>query len=161
MQTITTNIIDPATDIFWEQQLAIADNLQAKPVLILVTPFKPDGSDEIQLQKMLGAAGLTPEQYNVIQLTTDQKAAWHRLREALNPKFIFLIGIAPAQLGIASMLLQNMPNNFNDCIWLPTLSIDELEQHPAVKKQLWGSGMKPIFVDKAYGNIEHAKTGST
>jgi len=82
-----------------------------------------------------------------------QKAAWHMLREQLDPKVIFLVGVSPAQLGISALFQINISNRFDDRYWLPTLSLEQLEQNADMKKQLWTGGMKPLFVDKIYGEI--------
>ena len=154
MDIIRTSIVDPASDVFWNYTATLTKENATKPVLILVQAYPVGSADELQLQKMLGACGLKEEQYNIILLADGQKAAWHSLREELDPKVIFLIGVTPEQLGISALFQAHVPNNFNDRVWLPTLSLSELEQQPATKKQLWQSGMKPIFIDKAFGNIE-------
>ena len=63
-------------------------------------------------------------------------------------KIVFLIGIPAPQLGISALFHLNFPNNFDGCLWLPTLSINELAERDDVKKQLWVNGMKPVFMDK-------------
>ena len=154
MNIIKTGIVDPATDVFWEDKTRQMQGNVHKPVLIVVTAYAPGSEDEVQLLKMLGACGLKQEQYNIVQLSNEENTPWHGLREQLDPKVVFLIGVVPSQLGISALFQPNVPNNFNDRVWLPTLSINELEQQPAVKKQLWVSGMKPIFVDKTIGTID-------
>ena len=145
---IKTGIVNPASDAFWSDISSLIHDTVPRPVLILVQAYSSGSAEELQLQKMLDACGLKKEQYNIIQLGKGQKAAWNSLREQLDPKIIFLIGVTPSQLGISVLFQANMPNNFNDRVWLPTLSISELEQQPAIKKQLWLNGMKPIFVDR-------------
>jgi hypothetical protein len=154
MDIIRTGIVDPATDVFWGDRQTQGIGSVQKPVLIVVSAYEQGSEDEVQLQKMLGACGLKQEQYNIIQLNKEEKTPWHGLREQLDPKVVFLIGVMPSQLGISALFEAHVPNNFNDRVWLPTLSISELEQQQAVKKQLWVNGMKPIFVDKTIGNIE-------
>jgi hypothetical protein len=156
MDIIRTAIVDPATDIFWNDTAVLTSDAGMKPVLVLVQAFAAANSEEIQLQKMLDACGLKQEQYNIIQINDGQMISWPSLRGKFDPKIIFMIGVIPSQLGISALFQVNMPNKFNDRVWLPTLSISELEQQPAVKKQLWMSGMKPVFVDKVFGNIESA-----
>ena len=153
MNIIRTGLVNPASDAFWSDISPLIKDIIYKQVLILVQAYSTGSAEESQLQKMLDACGLKEEQYNIIQLNKGQKAAWHGLREYLDPRIIFLIGVTPAQLGISALFQANMPNNFNDRVWLPTLSISELEQQPAIKKQLWLNGMKPVFVDKRIDNL--------
>ena len=153
MNIIRSVIVDPCSDSFWEDTSAITAIADVRPVLILTTPYSDDGREEIQLQKMLVASGLQPEQYNIVQIESTQKVAWHQLREKLNPKVVFLIGISPTQLGISAMFQLNIVNHFNSLLWLPTISLAGLEQNAELKKQLWVSGMKPLFVDKTYGDV--------
>ena len=56
----------------------------------------------------------------------------------------------PQQLGIAAMFRLNEPNRFNERIFIPTLSIPDLEKQPDAKKQLWLGGLKPVFADKLF-----------
>jgi len=153
MNIIKSDIINSEYDAFWEDISPVTKDAVQRPVLILVNQYEAGSTEEVQLMKMLAACELTTEQYNLITLQQDDKAAWHQLREKLNPKFIFLIGILPSQLGISSMFRLNEPNNFNDRIWLPTLSINELEQYKETKKQLWVNGISPVFINKRYGAI--------
>jgi 2-succinyl-5-enolpyruvyl-6-hydroxy-3-cyclohexene-1-carboxylate synthase len=144
---IRSEVISNKYDVLWDDVSGATGDAQPKTVLILVSECEKDSVEDQQLLKMLGACKLTDEQYNIIRLQKDQQIAWHRLREKLEPKIVFLIGVMPVQLGISAFFKLNEPNNFGDCTWLPTLSIRELEQFADVKKQLWISGMKPLFVD--------------
>ena len=137
----------------WEAISNVVQTADPKPVLIWVNTYDETGAEEAQLIKMLEACKLDPGQYSIIQLQKGQQTAWHRLREMTDPKIVFLIGILPSQLGISSLFRLNGPNHFNDRVWLPTLSLKELEERPDIKKQLWIEGMKPILSDKSYGDF--------
>ena len=157
MDIIKSDLVSSEYDILWADIPAEMKDTTARPLLILVNAYAPEslptgqaGTDGGQLLKMLEACKLTPEQYNIIQLKKDERIAWHKLREHLDPKVIFLIGILPAQLGISSLFKINVPNHFNDRVWLATLSLSELEKHPDAKKQLWAEGMKPVLADKSF-----------
>ena len=150
---IKSDIVLPQYDELWNDVDPLLNGGTPKPVLVLVNKFADSSQEPAQLQKMLDACKLSNDQYNLVQLAEGQYAAWHQLRTALNPKIIFMIGVLPAQLGISAMFQLNGPNKFSDCIWLPTLSLSALEQQADVKKHLWGNGMKPILVDKAYGDF--------
>ncbi len=150
MNIIKSDLVSAAHDVMWEDISGVVKDAGKRPVLILTQTYQPGSSEGTQLLKMLEAAKLQPEQYNIIQLEKDKIVAWHQLRERLNPDIIFLMGIHPSQLGISSLFRLNAPNRFNDRVWLPTLSLAELEQRPDVKKQLWLDGMKPVFVDSTF-----------
>jgi hypothetical protein len=107
----------------------------------------------MQLQKMLEACKLQPEQYNIIYLNEGQQTGWHQLNGRLDPFVVFLIGLLPAQLGVSALFRLNLPNRFQDTIWLPSLPLEELDQRPEVKKELWSQGMKPVFVDQKFGPL--------
>ena len=150
MNIIKTDLVSAAHDVMWDDISGVVKDANQRPVLILVQAYQQGSNEGAQLVKMLEAAKLQPEQYNIIQLEKDKVVAWHQLRERLNPHIIFLIGILPIQLGISSLFRLNAPNHFNDRVWLPTLSLAELEQRADVKKQLWLDGMKPVFVDSTF-----------
>jgi hypothetical protein len=150
MNIIKTDLVSAAHDVMWEDVSGMVKDANQRPVLILVQAYQQGSNEGAQLIKMLEAAKLQPEQYNIIQLEKGKVVAWHQLRERLNPHIIFLIGILPIQLGISSLFRLNAPNHFNDRVWLPTLSLAELEQRPDVKKQLWLDGIKPVFVDSTF-----------
>ena len=148
MNIITSDLVSSEYDILWADISEVVKDAMPRSVLILVNAYSTESSEGPQLLKMLEACKLAPEQYNIIQINKNQQVAWHKLREKLEPKIVFLIGILPSQLGVSSLFRINAPNHFNDTIWLPTLSITELEQRPEVKKQLWVDGMKPVFIDR-------------
>ena len=153
MNIIESDIISIEYDNFWEDISPGIGHATSKPILVLVNSYEKGSAEETQLLKMIDACQLNPEQFNIIQLKENEKAAWYQLREKLNPRIIFLIGIHPIQLGISSLFRLNEANNFNNCVWLPTLAINELEKHKDIKKQLWINGINPIFINKQSGEI--------
>jgi hypothetical protein len=144
---ISSDLVPAANDVFWQDVTALVAGMEQKPILIITNIIEQGSAEKLQLQKMLDACKLTPDKYNLLMLAQGQQAAWHLLREQLNPKIIFLIGIMPAQLGISALFKLNEPNSFNDRVWLATLPLKDLEQNAELKKQLWVNGMKPVFVD--------------
>ena len=148
MNIIKSDIIGAQYDTFWADAPFVPNDTLQKPILILVADCEANSPGDQQLLKMLEACKLNIEQYTIVRLDSEQKIAWHQLREKINPKIIFLIGVAPSQLGISALFKLNEQNNFNDRIWLPTVSLSELEKNQDVKKQLWISGMKPLFIDR-------------
>ena len=153
MNIIKSDIISTEYDAFWNDVSSPLKNAPPRPVLVLATAYEANSPEETQLLKIIDACKITPGQYNIVQIKEGEKIAWHRLREQLTPRVIFLFGILPVQLGISSLICLNEPNNFNDRIWLPTLSLGELDKHVDVKKQLWVNGITPIFIDKQFGEI--------
>ncbi len=149
---IQANILGEDWDSFWVSVDNVVTQGAIKPVLILTKKYE-NSAEEVQLQKMLQACNLAAEQYNILQLQEQQLVAWHLVKEKLSPKFILLIGIPPTQLGISALFKLNEFNHFSDCIWIPTLSLKEWETQPETKKQLWVGGLKPVFIDKSFGNI--------
>ena len=161
MNIIKSDLVSSEYDVLWQDIGQIVKNATPKPVMVLINTYPPGSPDETQLLKMLEVSKLSPEQYNIVQIEKNTPVAWHKLRDQLDPKVVFLIGILPAQLGISSLFKLNAPNHFNDRIWLATLSLGELEQFPDVKKQLWTNGMKPIFVDKVFSEFEMKEKDKT
>ncbi len=153
MNIIKSDIVGSEHDVFWEDISASIEQMEPRPLLVIANHAEDDSVSVAQLQKMLDASGLSAGQYNIVLLGKGQQMAWHQLRHRLQPHMVFLVGVLPADLGVSVLLRLNEPNRFNDTIWLPTLSINDLAQHADVKKQLWVSGMKPLFVDKVFGEL--------
>jgi len=147
---IKTDIVSSDWDVFWEDISAVIPNPVASAEVLVIANA---ASDNDRLMKMMEVCKLMPGTYNLLKLTTEQKVAWHQLRDTLNPKVLFLIDVTPAQLGVSAMFFQHEPNSFNDRTWLITVSVAEIDQNPELKKFLWSSGMKPIFVDKTVGEL--------
>ncbi len=145
---IQSKIISSEWDAFWLDLDANAAQLAPKDVLVLSLPYSAGSAEDVQLQKMLQACQLNDAVYHILQLSEDRFTAWHKLKDQLQPKQVLLLGITPAQLGISVMFRLFGPNRFNDCIWIPGLSLTEMEKQPDSKKQLWVNGLKPVFVDK-------------
>ncbi len=145
---INTDIIDPGNDAFWVDNQLTRGLISGKELLVITSEYHNGGPEEAQLIKMLGACNLTADQYNILMLAPGVKAAWHLIREQLQPKIVLLTGILPAQLGISALFILNAPNNFDGRIWLATLSLGELVQREDVRKDLWGNSLKLLFIDK-------------
>ncbi len=153
MNIINTDIIKSDQDVFWKNSPLLAE-LSYRPVLVLTSEFEHGSLEEEQLIGILkSGCRLLEDQYNLIQLKEDTKVAWHMMREQLEPRVVLLFNISPAQLGIAALLRLNEINNFDDCYWVPSLSLGQLAQDKALKGQLWTSGLKPLFVDKIHGEV--------
>jgi hypothetical protein len=143
-------VISHVWDAFWEDLPAGTVPDPCYTVLISL-PFLPNSPEAMQLAKMMEACQCPPDHYRVIQVQANQQAAWHKIRAAWQPKYIILLGIQPAQLGILVSLMPYQVNRFNGCCWIPTLSLEGLAASADIKKHTWNYGLKPVFIDKAYG----------
>jgi hypothetical protein len=143
---IKTDIVNESWNVFWQGVEDSVNGLEPKDTLVLSIAYLPGSTEETLLQKMLQACKLEPGQYNTMLLQPEQQIAWHQLRDKLSPKKVFLVGILPVHLGISAFFRLNEPNHFNDCIFIPTISLNELEKQPEMRKQLWENGLKPAFL---------------
>ncbi|MBS1772186.1 MAG: DNA polymerase III subunit psi [Bacteroidetes bacterium] len=149
---IDVDILPDSWDIFWNE---LPDSVKANDgvnTLIISAHFEDGSTEDIQLQKILQACKLNKEQYQIIRFAKDQRLAWHKLKEAFHPKHVLLFGVMPAQLGIMATLYIYYPNSFDGCIWIPSLSLTEMEQQQEAKKQLWQNALKPVFADTQTSN---------
>jgi hypothetical protein len=147
---ISSDIISKNEDVFWNEQPEIPETTAGISLLVLSIPNTGD-QDEVQLNKMLQACQLTEEQFYILHI--DKPLPWHKLREKLKPKVVLLLGVHPNELGISALFRLFIPNHFDDCLWIPSLSLADLEKQPDTKKQLWIHGLKPVFVDKTIGTL--------
>ncbi len=145
MNIIKTDVVDAKFNPLWNDLPAAIAGLGTKPVLVVANEAAPGSAEFQQQQKMIDACHLTDDKYNLIRLKPGELLSWSKLRDALQPKIVFLIGILPAQLGVSALFVLNNPNNFDNSIWLPTLTTGELEQHKELKQQLWNNGMMPLL----------------
>lgn len=146
---IQSDIVTSNVDVYWS---ALPDDLSVSAVKVLVVTKPLQGnSEESQLEKILQACKLEQQDYHIYQL--QENTAWHQLRDRLTPKVVLLFGILPQQLGVSAMFSLYHPNRFDNTVWIPCISITEMEKHPDTKKQLWVDGLKPVFVDKTIGNL--------
>jgi hypothetical protein len=144
---INTEIIDTETDIFWYNNSASDETISPKHVLILSKKIDEQSAEQQQLNKILDACKLSEDKYNLVQITDNERRAWHLLKDIANPSVIILFGVRPSDLGISALFRLNGLNNFDGASWIPTLSLSELEQQPQAKKDLWASALKPLFAD--------------
>jgi hypothetical protein len=146
MNLINTGIIRSDYDIYWKDISTSVPQIP-RPILILINDYEAGSEDDLQLSRMIVGSKLGPEVYNLVKVPEGGKIPWHQLRDLLKPRFVFLIGILPAQLGISVLFRLHLPNNFNGCKWLPTLALSEHRKSEEMRKYLWDNGMKPLFVN--------------
>lgn len=146
MNLIQSKTVPSAENIFWDALPENWKDLPARPVLVLALSYTAAGVEEDTLLKMLSGCALTQEKYNILQFAAGQKIAWHMLRDHFQPKQVILLGVEPGQIGISALLRFNEMNAFNDCTFIPSLSLQQLQQYPDAKKGLWLQALKPCFL---------------
>lgn len=146
LNIIKTEIIDPETDIFWNTSNT-GDAVTGGKPLIISLQYLPGSADDVQLKKILEACKLDTGTCNILQITPDEKVAWHVLKNKYAPTIVLLFGVHPQQLAIAALFRLNGINNFDSTTVIPTLSLPQLEQQPQAKKDLWVNALKPLFAD--------------
>lgn len=144
---INTEIIDTETDVFWHSNTTSYENVSPKNILILSKKFDEQSAEHSQLIKILDACKLKSDAYNLLQFAENEKKAWHQLKVSAQPSVVILFGIHPTNLGVSALFRLNGINNFDGVTWIPTLSLQDLEQQPQAKKNLWGNALKPLFAD--------------
>lgn len=138
-----TPIVSSAWDVFWEKgQAAI---LTEKDTLVVSAPYGNNSAEETQLLKMLAACKISPDQYNIIELAADQKLAWHQLKEQTKATKVLLLGVLPAQLGIAAIMVPHEVNNFDTAQWMPTFSLDQIAANAQLKQHLWVNVFQKVY----------------
>lgn len=145
---IQSDIVNQQYDAFWKslpESLNIAN--EQVNTLVLTNTFDVGSAEDMQLQKMMQACKFTPADFRIIQIPQGLNVAWHKIKELAQPKNVILLGILPQQLGISVLLRLFIPNRFDGCIWIPGLSLSDMEKQPEAKKELWVNGLKPTFVD--------------
>lgn len=145
---LNTEIIDSKTDIFWANQSELTTGMTAGQVLVITSTYAEGSAEQIQLDKILSACQLTQDSCNIMSLDNDTHIAWHHLKTTLAPPTVLLFGIHPNNLGISALFRLNSTNNFDGVTVVPTLSLQDLEQQPQAKKDLWVNALKPLFADK-------------
>lgn len=148
---ISSDVITQTHDVFWSDLPEGINVPKETSLLILTTKLIKDSNEEIQLNKIIQACKIDETKVCTVQL--ENNIAWHKLRDLIKPEVVVLFGILPQYLGISVTFQLFYPNNFDGCIWIPSVSLTEMEQHPDVKKLLWIHGLKPVFIDKTTGNI--------
>lgn len=146
---IKSPVIDRELDGFWNDLPAEIQTFPQAGVLVISTTYETGSAEETQLHKILQACKLAAGSYNIVKIEPASTLPWYKLRDVLQPKTILLFGVMPQQLGISAMFRLFTPNNFNDCVWVASPSLPELETQPDAKKQLWQIGLKPIFDNPA------------
>lgn len=149
MNLINSKTVSSSEDIFWNDIPGKWEVLAPRPVLVLAAPYKTAGLEEETLIKMLSGCALTQDKYHILQIENGEQVAWHMLRDKLDPQQVILLGVEPGQLGISALFRFNEMNRFNDRTFIPSLSLQQMQQYPEAKKALWVQALKPCFLPSA------------
>lgn len=146
---ISSDIILSENDIFWDDEAVkdISSN-NGITLLVVINEYEKDSIDDTVLGKLLTACKLKSDDYYILKIRAHQKIAWYQVRERLHPKVILSVGILPAQLGISSLFKLNEVNNYDNCKWIPALSVEQMEKQLEMKNQLWKNALKPVFINQ-------------
>ncbi len=146
MQLISSKIVPASQDLFWAELPEAWRANSPRPCLVLTFPITDGSAQKQTLLKMLGACMLSPDQYHILEMQPGQQLAWHKLNDHYNPEYVLLLGISTAVLSIQALFRLHEPNHYNECIFIPSLSLDDLEKSPEAKKDFWIKGLKPVFI---------------
>lgn len=146
MNIINTEIVNSGNDVYWQGLPARFGSLPQRRLLTVVGA----GNDAAMVQRMLDACKMDSDEHVTVSLEAGEQVAWHALRTAVQPSVVFLVGVAPSQLGVSALFKLHELNSFDDMIWLPAMPTAHLAQHDAERKQLWSQAMKPLLLDRAY-----------
>ncbi|MDI9320979.1 MAG: hypothetical protein QM530_10995 [Phycisphaerales bacterium] len=141
---INTAIVPATLDVNWD--LSMISVIEEHDTLVLSTPFQSGSAEEAQLTKMLVACKLTKEQFQIVQLASEEQMPWYQLREQSKATKVLLLGVLPAQLHIAAMMIQNEVNHFDGAEWMPTFSLEQIANNDALKKHLWVNVFQKVYL---------------
>jgi hypothetical protein len=142
MQLFNTKVVPSDTDTLW--QTPSLPDMSNKKLLVITKPFAAGSVEAQTLQKMLAACKLSEKDYVVLQIDA-QPYSWHSMEGANPPGIVLLLGVMPAQLSIHALFKLHAPNPFAGRMFIPALSLTDIENNPAAKKDLWAAGLKPAF----------------
>lgn len=147
-QIFNTEIINAETDVFWHKEEVSAQSERQYATVIITNSLQPGSAEEVQLNKIIEACKIPAEDYYILQLQNNEQRAWHTIKQSFQPLQLITFGIPPSRLGIASLFRLHAVNHFDSSVIIPALSLQELEQNPQAKKDLWLNALKPVFADK-------------
>jgi hypothetical protein len=145
MQLYHTKVVPAAEDEMWTLPAELPDFSKAR-LVVISAPFESGSKEEQTLQKMMGACKVSPDEYCTIQLEPGKRMSWQMLAGAGAPDKVLMLGVVPGQLGINALFRLNYGNSFLGCTFIPSGTLEQIEQVAGMKKDLWEQGLKPCFV---------------
>src|SRR5262249_54046362 len=147
---LNTPVLPAGYDAFWKDEQGILDGLTPKDTLFITPPIAAGSLADTKLQAIIKACGLSEGEYHIIQLHPEAKIAWHLIRDTLKPKYIVMLGIELSQLALSVQFMPHQVSRFDDRAFIPTFTIEQVEEYPDIKRHFWLYGLKPVFIDKVY-----------
>lgn len=145
MQLFNTKVIPSETDRLWTLPDHITTGLKEASLLVVSSPFDDAGPGARTLQKMMAACRLRAPEFIVLKLLPEQNISWQLLAADGAPRRILMLGVPPSSLGIHAMFRINYCNSFLGATFIPSYTLEQLEQQAGYKRELWESGLKPCF----------------
>lgn len=146
MQLIRSKIVPAGQNDFWNELADEWKDQDPRSCLVLSGPIAEGSAEQQTLLKMLSACRLTPAQYHIFSIPPGRRVAWFKLRDTLQPQQVLLLGIDPKEIGIQAVFRNHEANRYDERVFIPSLSLSELELSPEAKKEFWAKGLKPVFV---------------
>ena len=148
--SIKMELVSTETDVFWPEQVATSGGLQAptlKPcqLLLIVDNDQFTPSISVSVNNLVTRCKLNMAEIAVVAVPPGQIHAWHSLRDHYMPKYVFLLGVHPALLGIAALFQLNAVNLFGGSIWIVGPSLSAMDQNPSLKLELWNNAFSKAF----------------
>lgn len=153
MNTPQTALFSPALNVLWKDYEGTEEGTH-RPVLIVAPYLDPDSKEkELLLNMMTTGCKLNPDQFHLLMLMPGECVAWHKLKEKLNVKVVFAVGISLAQLGITAYIPIHKVTRFNGALWLYTYPPTDVVNSQELKKVIWDRLLKPVFKDMQYADL--------
>lgn len=120
----------------------ISEELLTIRTLVFITQPIQEMEEYVQLERMLSACKLQKEDYKV-ELNIED---WAYYRTCDNIKEVLLFGITEKDLNIGVNIIENQVNQFDNRVWIKSISIAQMANNQQVKNALWQNALKPHFV---------------
>ncbi len=149
---INTPIVSDGFDVFWQMPESTS-GWESRPVLVISSYFENGAPEENQLFSLLASGcKLSPTQYHLLKMRDNEAVGWMQLKNKLQPNIVLLFNIHQSDLGISVLFKLNEVNNYDGKLWIPTVSLNHLQQDKNMKIQLWNNALKPVFELKKFGS---------
>lgn len=138
-------MIPASVDAAWEHQSPKLAGATAAGMLVFARPFSAGSQEEVTLQNMVKACGFAGGAAQIIQLDENESMPWAMARAAVQPQYVLLLGVPPAQLGISAQLPANAATEFSGSTFIWTATLQSLTTSEAARKSLWKDVLQPVF----------------
>jgi len=111
--------------------------------LIVTAPYVDTDSEQDQLNKILVACKLQPQDFRI----RTGNCSWATIRKFSNIQNILLFGVSEKDLGINCYIPENQIIEFDERRWVRTFAIDRFLTDATAKNTLWQQALKPLYID--------------